>query len=58
MQLTLNEIVNRLQDRNLKAVAAKSGVSYQTIYNIAKEINTNPNASTLSALSFYFQENK
>ena len=55
--LTLNEIVQRLQHRNLTTVADTTGISYQTIYNIAKGHNKRPYKSTINLLSIYFDEN-
>ena len=55
--LSLDEIVKRLKQRNLKEVARSSNVSYITICNIAKEENKQPYRSTLLALSVYFEEN-
>ena len=55
--LSLDEIVLRLKQRNLKEVEKASGVSYMTIYNIAKGHNKKPYKSTLKLLSVYFEEN-
>lgn len=55
--LPLPEIVQRLKHRNLKEVANSSGVSYMTIYNIAKGHNKKPYKTTVRLLSIYFEEN-
>ena len=55
--LTLEELVQRLKQRNLKEVANASGISYMTIYNIAKGHNKKPYKTTLRMLNIYFEEN-
>lgn len=57
MLLTLDEIVKRLKQRNLKTVADSTDISYQTVYNIAKGLNKKPYKTTLRALNIYFEEN-
>jgi transcriptional regulator with XRE-family HTH domain len=52
--LTLEEIVQLLQDRHLPTVAEKTGIKYRTIYNIKNGINTNPSYDTVQKLSGYF----
>lgn len=54
---TLQEIVSKLQDRNIKMVADKTGISYLTILNIKRGKHVNPTISTISKLSDYFKEN-
>lgn len=53
--LSLDEIVEKLKDRNLPVVAKRTGISYMTVYNIAKQNNTNPSHSTLTKLSDYLK---
>lgn len=54
--LTLEQIIEGLQDRNLKAVAGNiDGVGYQTLYLIASGKQTNPRYTTLKALSDYLE---
>lgn len=52
--LTINEIKERLKDRNLSEVSRQTGVSYSTIYNITKAENLNGFIfQTIEALSNY-----
>lgn len=53
--LSLDEIVEKLKDRNLRIVANRIGISYMTVYNIAKQNNTNPSHTTLTKLSDYLK---
>jgi transcriptional regulator with XRE-family HTH domain len=53
--LTLIQIKNKLEDRNLKEVSKKSGVKYGTLYNIATGKNDNPSYKTLEKLSDYLK---
>ena len=58
--LSLEEIKTRLKQRNLKAVAEyteRFGVTYQTVYNVAKGLHKRPHKTTLNILTFYFEEN-
>lgn len=54
--LTLEQIVAGLTDRNLAAVAEKSGVNYQTVYQIATGKQTNPRYQTLKKLNEYLEK--
>lgn len=56
--LTLEEIVQLLQDRHTQTVAKKTGIAYRTIYNIKTGANTNPSYETVQKLSAYFGVNK
>jgi predicted transcriptional regulator len=56
--LNLNQIVDKLHDRNLVTVSEKSGVRYATLFNIAKGKNKNPKYETVKKLSDYLQQNK
>lgn len=58
--LSVEEIQKRLQQRNLKAVASAvedHGITYQTIYNLAKGLHAKPHKTTLRILNIYFEEN-
>ena len=55
IMLSLDEIVEKLKDRNLRIVANRIGISYMTVYNIAKQNNTNPSHTTLTKLSDYLK---
>lgn len=50
--MTIEEIREKLKDRNLKIVAEKIGIHHNTIYKIAHGVN-NPNYSTLLKLQDY-----
>ena len=49
----LDAIKERLQHRNLRAVAEASGVKYQNILLLLKHENRDPQYSTVKALSDY-----
>lgn len=51
--MTLLEIRERLSDRNLTTVAERTGLSYPTVYMIAKGRQTNPSYSTIEKLTQY-----
>lgn len=55
--LTMNEIIERLQDRHVPTVAEKTRISYRTIYNIKIGKNKNPSILVVEALSKYFEGN-
>lgn len=50
--LTLKEIRKQLEDRNLKVISERTGVSYQTLWRITKQGSV-PNAATAEKLSDY-----
>ena len=50
--LTVEQIVNYLTDRNLVVVAERTGLSYQTVWRVARG-ETNPDYSTVKKLSDY-----
>ncbi len=50
----LQYVVRMLKDRNLRKVAENVGLSYMTVYKIAKGINTTPSFSTVKKLAEYF----
>ena len=51
---SLNEIVKRLSDRNLKIVSQKSGVAYQTLRLVAIGKTKRPSYMDMDALREYF----
>lgn len=53
--MKLEEIVQKLSDRNLKEVSRRVDLSYQTIRRIALKEEENPSYKTLKALSDYFE---
>jgi len=55
--LTVHEIRETLQDRNLSTVAIKSGVSAASIYRLIKE-DSKPLYETVKKLSDYLEANK
>jgi len=50
--MKLNDIIEKLKDRNLKIVAEKIGIHYNTLYKIANGENK-PSYSTLLKLQEY-----
>jgi len=50
----LIEIVHLLQDRNLTVVAGVTGLSYQTVWRIARGKTDNITLDTLKRLNDYF----
>ena len=56
--LTLDEIRKKLQDRSIPYVAAKTGLSYNTIRDIRNKADANPTYSVLAALNSYFEQAK
>ena len=55
--LTIEQIKQRLQDRNIKAVAKALGISRQTISAIKSGKNAAPSYQTVKALSDYLEAN-
>jgi hypothetical protein len=53
--LTIEEIAIKLQDRNLKAVHEKSGVSYSTLRNLASGNGFNLSVNEVRKVSDYLQ---
>lgn len=51
--LTAAEIKEKLEDRNLRVVAERTGVHYQTLWRIARK-GCNPSLATAEKLSAYF----
>lgn len=52
--LTLEQIKERLQHSNLRAVAQATGLHYNTLYKLMNTTST-PSYSTVKALSDYLQ---
>lgn len=55
--MTLQEIITRLEHRNLRAVSKHSGVSYPALYNIARGKTPTPTKRTTDKLIAYLNEN-
>jgi transcriptional regulator with XRE-family HTH domain len=53
---SLKAIKAMLTDKNLSAVAKKTGLHTETVRRIATGISTNPDYKTLEALSDYIDE--
>lgn len=53
--LTLEQIIERLRDRNLSEVSRKTGVYYLTLTNIASGKTKNPTYKSVIALSEYLK---
>lgn len=55
--LTLEQVVERLADRNLRQVSDRSGIPYITLYNVAKGKSV-PHYKTIKAISDYLEQYK
>lgn len=53
--LTFEQVVEKLQDRRLDAVALATGLHHNTIARIRDGKNVDPKLSTLKLLSDYFE---
>lgn len=53
--LTLEEIKERLSDRNLREVSKRTGVGYANLHAIKAGIRSNPTYSVLKPLSDYLE---
>lgn len=53
--LSLEQIVIRLSDRNLRRVADRTGIGYSNLHAIATGRNTNPTYNVLKKLSDYLE---
>lgn len=51
----LQYVVAMLKETNLRAVAAKVGLSYRTVWGIANESNKSPAFNTVRVLAEYFR---
>lgn len=56
--MTLEEIKRNLKDRKLTTVASATGLSYDTVWRVAKGNTIAVSYSTIKALSDYFQGRK
>lgn len=55
MKEVLSQIVEKLQDKNLKAVAERTELSYNTLVSIKNGTNTNPTLAVLTTLYIYLE---
>lgn len=53
--LTIEQIQEQLDDRRLYVIAAATGVSYQTVWKIARRKHQNVTLSTVRKLSAYLE---
>jgi hypothetical protein len=51
----LQYVLRMLKDTQLKAVARAAGLSYMTVYRIAKGTNPSPRYATVHKLATYFR---
>lgn len=51
--MTLEEIKQKLSDRNLMEVSRRTGVSYRTIFGISNGTNKNPSYESVRAIVEY-----
>lgn len=51
----LQYVVRMLAETNIQAVATKVGLSYMTVYRIARGTNTSPSFKTVKKLAEYFR---
>ena len=56
--MTLEQIKAALSDRNLTEVARRTGLSYPTVYGIAKGANNNPAYHSVKKLAQYLEGEK
>ena len=56
--LTIKQIKCELEDRNLKEVAKRSGVNYQTVWRISNIKDYNSSQATCEKLSEYLESNR
>lgn len=56
--LTLEEVKERLSDRNLKEVARRTGISYANLYAISTGRRCNPTYKVMVKLSDYLEPAK
>lgn len=54
--LTVEEIREKLVDRNLKKTSAKANVNYKSLLFLFNGKINNPDYETVKKLSFYFQK--
>lgn len=53
--MTLPAVVAALQDRNLKAVADKTGLAYDTVRRVANDMTVEVSYKTIEVLSDYLE---
>jgi transcriptional regulator with XRE-family HTH domain len=56
--ITLEEIRQKLSDRNLSEVARRTGVSYRTLFSICNGTNKNPSYESVRAIVEYLNNDK
>lgn len=54
--LTIEQVRRALGDRNLKQVAERAGLHYNTVRAIARGENENPSYETMRALARYIED--
>ena len=55
--MTLEQVKEKLQDRNIAEVSRRCNLQYQTVFNIATGRNKNPSYNTVVKLVEYFEGN-
>lgn len=55
--MTLKEIQKALEHRNLRKVAETTGVSYDTVWRIAKNRSKNPSFYNVEKIKDYLEKN-
>ena len=53
--MTLEQVKEKLQDRNIAEVSRRCNLQYQTVFNIATGCNKNPSYNTVVKLVEYFK---
>lgn len=53
--MTIEQIRESLSDRNLRVVADRAGISYQTVWRIATDNTENPSHESVRKLSNYLK---
>ena len=54
--IKLEDIREKLSDRNLRVVAERSGVNYGTVWRIANGVNKNPSFAAVMKIHEYLTE--
>lgn len=55
--MDLKLIVNKLKDRNIRAVSREAGIHYNTVYRIMKNPDCKPHQRTIQRLTNYMEVN-
>jgi DNA-binding Xre family transcriptional regulator len=55
--LSLEQIKSKLEDRNLRVVAEKTGICYQTLWRLKSGEVSSPRLDTIEKLTRYFKLN-